>query len=231
MADHQITCPGCGKPLHVPASAVGKPARCPHCRAAFRLPANPDGSPGTPEPVRHGPGLPRVLFVPGFGLLMLGLAGTLVNGYLAARMSLQPGFDREFARGRVGEVRSAEAMSGAMSEPTAWSGEPGAALGGTVAVVAAEELANEELAAAWAPGMTPLHWVSTAVSAVAFLGGVAILRGRWYPLAVAGCVAAILNVNHLCCLPGAVAGVWGLMALARDDVRAFFKRGGEGVSG
>jgi hypothetical protein len=78
--------------------------------------------------------------------------------------------------------------------------------------------------------MVPLHWASTAVSALAFLGGVAILRGRWYPLAVAGCVAAILNVNHLCCLPGAVAGVWGLMALVRDDVRAHFKgRGAWGV--
>ena len=155
MTDHQITCPGCGKPLHVPAAAVGKPARCPHCRAAFRLPANPDGSPGVPEPVRRGPGIPRVLVVPGFGLLILGLAGTLVNGYLAARMTREPGFDLEFARGRVGEVRSAEAMSGAMSEPTrttsglplaaprAWSGEASTPTPESMGAVCAGEGSDE----------------------------------------------------------------------------------------
>ncbi|HET6572630.1 MAG TPA: hypothetical protein VFG68_03430 [Fimbriiglobus sp.] len=219
--DYQITCPGCGKPLHVPAAAVGKLARCPHCRAALRLPADPGAS---PELVRTGPAIPRILFIPAFGLLVLGLAGTLVNAYLAARMSLETGFARDFARGRVREVRSAESMSGAMSKPTGWSDAPGAAVGGAAAVVAAEEEADEKLAAAWARGMTPLHWASAAVSAVVLLGGVAALRGRWLPVAVAGCVAAILNVNHLCCLPGAVVGVWGLLALARDDVRAWIKR-------
>jgi hypothetical protein len=224
QAEYQITCPGCGRPLQVPAAAVGRPARCPHCRTAFRLPANPDGTPGTPEPVRRAPLIPRLLVVPGFGLLILGLAGTLVNGYLAARMALQPGFAQQFARGRVTEVRSAEAMSGAMSEPEGWSGEPAAAVAGAAGAAGGEELADERLAAAWAPGMLPVHATSAAVSAVVLLGGAAILRGRWFPLAVLGCLAAILNVNHLCCIPGAVAGVWGLLVLARDEVRAHFRR-------
>src|SRR5262245_225962 len=128
--DHQITCPGCRQPLHVPAAAVGQAAHCPHCRTPFRLPAKADGSPGTPELVRRLPSRPRNLFLPGFALLMLGLAGTLVNGYLAVRMAVQPGFDREFARTRVAEVRSAETMSGAMSEPNDWPGGPAAAAAG-----------------------------------------------------------------------------------------------------
>jgi hypothetical protein len=64
------------------------------------------------------------------------------------------------------------------------------------------------------------------VSAVTFLGGVAILRGRGPWLAFLGCAAAVVNVNHLCCLPGAIAGVWGILALSRDDVRAHFRRPG-----
>jgi hypothetical protein len=225
MPDYQITCHGCGKPLHVPAAAAGKTGYCPYCQAAFLLPVNPDGTPGPPRPVRRWPGVPRPLVIPGFGLLMLGLAGTLVNGYLAARLSLEPGFDLNYARGRVREVRSIEAMSGGTRPSDDWPHAPLAAAAGAAAATDRADRADEELAAAWAPATRPVHAASAAVSLVELLGGIAILRGRWYPLALVGCVAAAVNVNHLCCLPGAVAGLWGLAALARDDVRAFFKRG------
>ncbi len=225
MSDYQITCPGCGKPLNVPAAAAGRTGYCPYCQAAFQLPSGPGGTPGPP---RRRRGVPRPLVGPGFGLVMLGLAGTLVNGYLAARLTLEPGFDREYARGRVREVRSIEAISGGARPSEDWPPAPRAAAAGAAAAVATaaavEDRADEELAAAWAPATRPVHWAAAAVSLVELLGGVAILRGRWYPLALVGCVAAAVNVNHLCCLPGAVAGVWGLAALARDDVRAHFRR-------
>jgi hypothetical protein len=212
-----ITCPGCRKPLHIPADAVGKPAHCPHCKAPFRL--QPDGSAG--PIVRRS--LPRPLVVPAFALIVLGLAGVLVNGYLSVLFALKAGADRDFARGRVAEVRSSQALSAGMKGGE-WQYAPAAAVAGGAAAVAAEERDNEEVVETWAPGMKPLHLASTAVSAVAFLGGLSTLTGRFYPMAVLGCVAAILNVNHLCCLPGAVAGVWGLLALARDEVRPHFRR-------
>src|SRR5690348_2081360 len=95
--DLVITCPGCRKPLHVPATALGQPAHCPHCKAAFRLPATPDGA---PQPITRRPrlSLPRPLLVPAFGLIILGLAGTLVNGYLSVLFALKPGATLEFAR-------------------------------------------------------------------------------------------------------------------------------------
>src|SRR5579885_3397650 len=228
MADHLTTCPGCGRPLHVPADAVGKPAHCPHCRAGFVIPAGPGGAPGEPRlTARRRPPLPRPLVVPAFGLLMLGLAGTLVNGYLSARFVLQPGFDRQYALTQVRQVRSIEALPGGRPADD-WPHAPRAAAGGAAAAVAtieaAEDLADEQLADVWTPSMKPVHFASTAISALAALGGLAILRGRFYPLAILGCAAAVVNVNHLCCLPGALLGVWGLLALARDDVRAHFKR-------
>lgn len=218
-----IACPGCRAQLHVPADAGGKPAHCPHCRAAFRL--TPDGN---PAPIPAGLRLPRLLVVPAFGLLMLGVAGTLVNGYLSVLFTFVPGADREFARGRVREVRSAQILSDA-GKPHRWVPMPYAAVAGvaagSLASEAEQDRLDEELARTWAPGMKPLHWISTAVSAVVLLGGFAILRGRWYALALLGSVAAIVNVNHLCCLPGAVAGVWGVMTLVRDEARAYFGRG------
>jgi hypothetical protein len=234
--NYRITCPGCGRPLHVPPEAVGRPAHCPHCRTAFHLPAGPGGAPGDPRPIRRPPGLPRPLTVPALGLILLGFAGTLVNGYLSARFALEPGFDREYARGRVREVRAIRALPGGTRGTDEWPHAPRAAVSGAAAaaatVEAVEDLEEELLANAWSEGvLRPVHWYSTAVSLLAMLGGVAIVRGRWYPLAVAGCVAAIVNVNHLCCLPGAVAGVWGLAVLARDDVRAYFKGRGAGGKG
>ncbi len=223
--DHVIACPGCQQPLRLPAAALGKTGHCPHCRAAFRVPA--DGPPQLVPPSRFALKLPRQLLVPAYGLLVLGLAGLLVNGYLSVLFAMRPGFDVEFARGRVGEVRSAEEMSGAM-RPSEWEYDKYATVGGVAAAevvgVAEKDRRSEELAQSWAPSMRSLHLVSVAVSALTFLGGVAILRGRWHWLAFLGCAAAILNVNHLCCLPGAITGVWGILALSRDDVRAHFRR-------
>lgn len=226
--DHLITCPGCRRPLKLPAEAVGKPGHCPHCKAAFDIPANPDGTPG---PVRLRRTVPRILIYPAFVLLMLGLAGTLVNGYLSALFLVVPGSDLEFARGRVREVRSAELLAAAGPAASGrWEHAPRAAAGGAAAAQATVEAAeaeedrrNEVLAAEWAPGMKPIHSASTAISVLALLGGWAMLRGRWYPLAILGCVAAAVNVNHLCCVPGVFAGVWGLFALFRDDGRAYFR--------
>jgi hypothetical protein len=224
MPDYQITCPGCNQPLHVPAEAVGMPAHCPHCKARFHLPAAADGSPGTPQPLRPRWGLPRPLVVPAFGLLLLGLSGTLVNGYLSVLFEFKPGAAMEFARGRVREVRSAEVYSSLGKKSGGWSHAPEAAIVGVAAAGYEEEQIDERLAASWAPAMQPVHLIFTGISAVAALGGLAILLGRWYPLALLGCVAAIINVNHLCCLPGAVAGVWGILMLVRDEVREYFRR-------
>jgi hypothetical protein len=39
-----------------------------------------------------------------------------------------------------------------------------------------------------------------------------------------GCFAAALNVNELgCCFPGALAGIWGILMLVRDEGRRYFR--------
>ena len=78
------------------------------------------------------------------------------------------------------------------------------------------------MARAWQPSVAPASHYSFAASTLVAVGGVCILRGRYYPVAILGCLAALVNVNHLCCLPGGVAGVWGLLSLVRDEGRAHF---------
>jgi hypothetical protein len=60
------------------------------------------------------------------------------------------------------------------------------------------------------------------VSAVVVLGAVQMLRARWYPLAVIASALAMINCGHGCCLLGLPAGIWCLVVLMRQDVRALF---------
>ena len=57
-----------------------------------------------------------------------------------------------------------------------------------------------------------------------FLGGLSIALGWNYRLAQVGCVAAALNFTHLCCVPGAIAGLWGMLMINSDEGRAHFRK-------
>jgi hypothetical protein len=213
--DHVITCPGCGKPLHVPGAAVGKSAHCPHCQAAFGLTPTPGGPPAV-RPAR--PLVPRRLILPAVGLLTLGLAGVVVNGIIAARCQFEPGFADRYARATVWEERAIDAL-GSKQPDTPFMAAAGP---GPVAVV--RELLDGQLAAARVPRVGPLAWRSLLVSAVTLAGGLAVLAGRLFPLALLGCLAAMVNFNHNCFIPGLLVGVWGVVMLVRDDVREHFRR-------
>ncbi len=226
---HPITCPGCGRTLGVPPSAVGRPAHCPHCRATFDLPANPDGTPGAPVPRRARPKLniPRPLFVPAVGLILLGVAGTFVGGTLAVRFATVAGADHDYARALVRQIRGIDAADRA-GRPTdaEWPQLPHAAVLGAAMTAGAndvlERVKDDRLAAAWGPSVSSVNQVSLVLSVVTLAGGVALAAGRFYWLALVGCVAAAVNVNHLCCIPGAMLGGWGFLNLVRDEGRAYF---------
>jgi hypothetical protein len=61
-----------------------------------------------------------------------------------------------------------------------------------------------------------------AAGAVTFAGGVAMIRRKGYRLAQVSCLVAALNLPHLCCVPGAVLGLWGLLLLMSDEGREHF---------
>lgn len=226
-----LPCPGCGRPLGLPPEAVGQPLNCPHCGASFHVPRGPDGTPGAvaagAPKARFAASLPRGLVVPVLMLLMLGFAGMFVDGYLSYLFATQPNADYDYAYNRVIEARSIQTMGDTTQATTDdWEHIAPAAIGGTAMTMAAGEVlenaANAELARAWQPSVAPASHYSFVASALAAVGGLCILRGRFYWLAIAGCVAAMANVNHLCCLPGGVAGLWGILSLVRDEGRAHF---------
>lgn len=230
MADTVITCPNpsCGKPLNLPESAVGRPLSCPHCKTPISITRNPDGTLTEPVVLPSSKRVPGMFLLPGFALLILGGAGVFINGYVAWDAATRPAAPLEHGRRLVNDLRSLEGLTAPAEESKGKSDDPTpqdlfAAVAGQAARHAEQVRSDEALAAGWAPRVAALHAVFCGVSLVAAAGGLAILRGRWYWLALTGCVAAMLNLNSGCCVPGTIAGLWGILVLVRDDGRKYFR--------
>lgn len=231
MADFVITCPNptCRKPLNLPAAAVGRSLSCPHCKTPIRVTLGADGTPTEPVAIPTSKRVPGMFLLPGFALLILGGAAMFINGYIAYDAAAHPDVASKYSRLVVDALRANDSLTSAAKESKGKSGDPTpqelfAAVAGQVARVAEQERADEALVVGWAPHVARIHTIFLVVSFVSAAGGVALLRGQWYWLAVVGCVAGIVNLNIGCCIPMGIAGLWGLLVLARDDGRRFFGR-------
>jgi len=205
-----IACPACNHLLRVPFDWLGQTVQCPECRARFRAPVRTaDGltkpeliEPPAKPPVVVRKKLDAMLLLPAFGLLFCGVAGLIINGMLTYQFLADPAGSKQYIRDQLSKLR--EQGLGADDPPADRD---------KLDVQRAEQAAR---AMRW---VLPLF---AGVSALAFLGGLSIALGRSYRLAQLGCVAAALNVAHLCCVPGAVAGLWGLLMLNSEEGRAHF---------
>jgi hypothetical protein len=64
-----------------------------------------------------------------------------------------------------------------------------------------------------------------AVAALIVAGGIAMLRGRSYGLALAGAIAATIPCCNACCCILPPFGIWAIVMLRKAEVRAAFGRG------
>jgi hypothetical protein len=142
------------------------------------------------------------LLLPAFGLLFCGVAGVVVNGMLTYKFLADPVGSELYLKNQLANLR--EYGFGADDPPEC-----------------REQLDNDraEKLSRVMPWVLPLF---SGVSAIVFLGGLSIAL-RWnHRLAQVGCVAAALNLPHLCCVPGSIAGLWGLLMLNSEEGRAHF---------
>jgi hypothetical protein len=211
-----VSCPACNHLLRVPLDLLGQPVQCPECRAMFRAPA-PDGTGGmTAAELLSRPSGPggefraarrrtdAALLLPAFGLMFCGVAGLVVNVRTGYVFLADPAAGRE----QVLQSLAALRQMGALAD------NPGPE----------QDRADAERAES---AVRLMRWVLPAgavLSGLVLLGGLSIALGWSYPLAQVGCVAAGLNVPHLCCVPGAAFGLWGLLMLRSDEARAHFGR-------
>lgn len=207
-----ISCPACRHLLRVPVDWLGTQVQCPECKAMFRAPVR-DGRGGLTEPElisRPASAAPAtrkpfdpMLLLPAFGLMFCGIAGAVANAWISSRLS-DPVAARVLVQLQLAEMR--KFGFGADDPP------------------AEQARLDEERVERILPALRVVLPTFALVGAVAFLGGLSIAT-RWnYRLAQLGSLAAIVNVPHLCCVPGGVAGVWALLMLGSEEGRAHFRR-------
>ena len=207
-AEDVISCPACRHLLRVPADWLGTTVQCPQCQAKFRAPVRDGDRLTDPELISRppaaaaaaGPKGDPALWLPAFGLMFVGVASVVVNGYLLALFLTAPDGGREWVKKQVSAVRQAGFLE---NEP---------------------EADDDRRAAELTPKFAWMWPAAMAVGVVVFAGGLSIARRRNYRLAQVGCVLAAVNAPHLCCLPGAVFGLWGLLMLTSDEGREHFRR-------
>jgi len=54
-------------------------------------------------------------------------------------------------------------------------------------------------------------------------GCVQMMRLQTWGLALAACIAAMVNVGTFCCVLGLPIGIWGIVILVREDVKMAFR--------
>jgi hypothetical protein len=209
-----ILCPACRHAVRVPLDWLGTPVQCPECEAMFRAPARVDGALAEPELISRREAAPErrkkadvMLLLPAFGLMLVGFAGFAVGAWNSAQIVPDPdGFKRQIFDS-LQEARK----GGGLNE---WGpADP-------------KERArfDEDFAASLARAARVVIPLFAAVSGFVFYGGLAIALGRHYRMALLGCVLAVVNLGNLCCVPGAVVGVWGLILLLTTEGREHFGR-------
>lgn len=206
-----ISCPACKHLVRVPADWLGQTVQCPECKATFTAPVREgdhltdpvllSGPPGATPAAAARSRPDTLLMLPAFGLMLLGFASVVVNSYYAVK----------YARDPAAAERDIVQILGA------WRGAP--QLGDKVEP---GQKTNEEEAAELAPKVRVLVPLFVVVGALEFYGGLAMVRRRHYRMAQLGCVLASLNIPHLCCVPGAMVGLWGLLLLLSDEGREHF---------
>lgn len=219
-----IPCPACGTKLQTPRSALGQTVFCSECKVPLKLPEIPDGK---AERVFGGQGrtyaVPPKILVAMLGLLVLGGAGVLVNGYFTVLFESRPGSEKEVALRFVQQLRTTttDPAEEARKDKKLTDAEKTAAI---EKALAAQALDDGKLADAWAPWIKRTSPWFALVSLGEFLGGVAFLLKRGMPLAWIACLCAVGNVGQGCCFPGAILAVWTAFVLISTDGRRYFGR-------
>ena len=197
-----ISCPACKHLLRVPADWLGQSVQCPECQATFAAPRRDGESLTDPVLITAAPSPPaapkrpdHALWLPAFGLMLVGIVSLIVNGLTLVDLARDP---VQFEELKKAEAENLAKMMG--QDPQAGN-NPGV---------------NWRFFAATA------GWGILCGSA-SFAGGIGMVLRRWYWLARVGSVMAIFNVAGCCCVPGALAGIWSWTLLRTEEGRLHFK--------
>lgn len=208
MASEVIPCPSCRHDVRVPESLFGQPVRCPACKAYFTAPTrDSQGILGNPELLTEPPPLVRAanspppevsqssIFLPAVLLLLVGIIGTLVSGVGAARALNDP---------EAAKRAQLEAMKQVFK---------------ALQVEFPEDLGKDA-----GDSLIPVLIAAFVVSVLPLAGAIAMLKTRYWWLALTGSFFAVINFSNCCCAIGAPVGIYCLIKLFDPQIRMLFRR-------
>jgi predicted Zn finger-like uncharacterized protein len=212
MSSEVISCPSCRNSVRVPDSLLGQSVRCPSCKAYFTAPmrdaegrigkakllSEPPTVESAREPVdweRQPVKNARTLFVPGIILLLIGIVGPLAIGRGAYLAISDPEQVKNQAFQTQEEFHKQLKIEFHEKEAKEFAG--------------------------WAPAIIVVAFV---VSVLPLFGGISMLTTRFYPVAILGSLAAMIDLVFCMCLIGAPVGIYCLIKLFDPEIRALFRR-------
>lgn len=218
-------CPHCNHALNLPEEFLGQVVSCLECQAPFRAPVLENGKLTTPTLLPKPSRIPARLFVPTFGLMLLGFAGLFVNLYLAWWFHAEPRAAAQFAEANMLFMME--------TEPAADKAKDGKKLTDEEEKQRREEhaekqqqLAKDAAGAVSVEKMKLIRLAFAAVSLGVLVGGLCFVARKGYYYCFIACLLAALNSPDIgCCFVGVVIGAWGFMALISDDGQRYFRRG------
>jgi len=86
----------------------------------------------------------------------------------------------------------------------------------------APEFVQQMQAGGHGPVAAMTQLVFVVVSAIVVFGGVQMCRRQTWGLALAASILAMVNCGNLCCVLGLPIGIWALVILCLEDVKAAF---------
>jgi hypothetical protein len=227
-----IRCPHCNHALNLPEDFLGRVVTCLECKSPFRAPVRAGDGLTEPEKLPRPSRIPVRLFVPTFGLLLLGFAGLFVNGYLAVWFHADPKAAARFAEANF--FFMLETDPPAEKQPD----KPAKATEDEKKRLEEEDrkrreamaerqaqLAKDAAGTVSVEGMKRVRIIFAAVSLGVVVGGFCFALRKGYYFCFLACLLAAVNSPDVgCCFLGVVVGVWGFMALISDDGRRYFGR-------
>lgn len=201
-----ISCPACRHLVRVPADWLGQTVQCPECKATFTAPkregdflgeavllSSPDAKSATPPANRAADG---ALWIPAFGLMLLGIVSLVVNTMTIAEIVRDPAKFEEHKKAQAAEMAKQLGQ------------DP-------------KEVGEENPGARWSVLLGVTIW-SVLCGAMSFAGGLSMALRKGYRVAQIGSVLAVLNFAGFCCVPGALVGLWSLSLLRTPEGREHF---------
>jgi hypothetical protein len=232
---HLIRCPHCNHALSLPEEFLGQVVTCLECRSPFRAPIR-DGDKLTeslklPKKTR----IPARLFLPTFGLLLLGFVGLFLNAYLWWWFHNDPQGASQFAEANMvfmletkpapptdknkpdpKKKLTAEEQQRQIDESKKRIEEFGNAQEKSVKDVAKGVSAD---------GMKRVRLIFGVISLGVVIGGFCFALRKAYYFCFLACFLSAINSPDLgCCFIGVIVGIWGFMMLISEEGRAYFRQ-------